>query len=57
MNIQMNQKIEKLLGVQYVEPIFVQKQLSHSAHQTPNLINPEFQFPQFKVLQSVFFLI
>ena len=29
--------------------------LSHSAHQTPNFVNPEFQFPQLKVLQSVFF--
>ena len=25
---------------------------SRSAHQTPNFMNPEFQFPQFKVLQS-----
>ena len=30
--------------------------LSHSAHRTTNFMNPEFQFPQFKVLQSVFFL-
>ena len=29
--------------------------LSRSAHRTPNFTNPEFQFPQFKVLQSVFF--
>ena len=28
--------------------------LSSSAHRTPNFMNPEFQFPQFKVLQSVF---
>ena len=27
--------------------------VSCSAHQTPNIPNPEFQFPQFKVLQSV----
>ena len=30
-------------------------ELSRSAHRTPNFTNPEFQFPQFKVLQSVFF--
>ena len=30
--------------------------ISRSAHRTPNFTNPEFQFPQFKVLQSVFFL-
>ena len=30
--------------------------ISRSAHQTPNFTNPEFQFPQFKVLQSGFFL-
>ena len=29
--------------------------LSHSAHGTTNFTNSEFQFPQFKVLQSVFF--
>ena len=29
--------------------------ISRSAHRTPNFMNPEFQFPQFKVLQSVFF--
>ena len=33
------------------------KVISSSAHQTPNFTNPEFQFPQFKVLQSVFFLL
>jgi hypothetical protein len=31
--------------------------LSRSAHQTPNFTNPEFPFPQFKVLQSVFFFL
>ena len=31
--------------------------ISRSAHQTPNFPNPEFQFPQFKVLQSVFFFL
>ena len=31
------------------------KLLSPSAHQTPNLTNPEFTFSQFKALQSVFF--
>ena len=32
--------------------------LSRSVHRTPNLMNSEFQFPQFKVLQtSSFFLI
>ena len=30
----------------------VYKCLSCSAHRTPNLTNPEFQFPQFKVLQE-----
>ena len=29
--------------------------LSHSAHRTPNFMNPQFQFPQFKVLQSILF--
>ena len=29
--------------------------ITRSAHQTPNFTNPEFQFPQFKLLQSVFF--
>ena len=28
--------------------------VSRSAHPTPNFTNPEFQFPQFKMLQSVF---
>ena len=28
--------------------------LSRSAHRTPNFTKPEIQFPQFKVLQSVF---
>ena len=28
--------------------------LSRSAHRTPHFTNPEFQFPQFKVLQSIF---
>ena len=28
--------------------------ISRSAHRTTNFMNPEFQFPQFKVLQSVF---
>ena len=28
--------------------------ISRSAHRTPNFTNPEFQFLQFKVLQSVF---
>ena len=31
--------------------------LSRSAHRTTNFTNPEFQFPQFKVLQSVFFFL
>ena len=35
----------------------IQGQLSPSAHRTPNFTNPEFQFPQFKVLQSVFFFL
>ena len=30
--------------------------VSRSAHGTPNFANPEFQFSQFKVLQSNFFL-
>ena len=29
--------------------------ISRSAHQTPNNMNPKFQFPQFKVLQSVLY--
>ena len=29
--------------------------LSRSAHRTPNFMNPELQFPQFKVLQVSFF--
>ena len=32
---------------------FITHLLSRSAHWTPNFTNPEFQFPQFKVLQSV----
>ena len=35
--------------------IFFMKYISLSAHRTPNFLNPKFQFPQFKVLQSVFF--
>ena len=31
--------------------------LSRSAHRPPNFTNSEFQFPQFKVLQSVFFCV
>ena len=34
--------------------MYLVKLLSCSAHQTTNFTNPEFQFPQFKVLQSVF---
>ena len=30
---------------------------SCSAHRTPNVTNPEFRFPQFKVLQSGFILL
>ena len=33
------------------------KVLSGSAHRTPNFTNPEFQFPQFKGLQSVLFFL
>ena len=29
--------------------------LSRSAHRTPNFTNPEFEFPQLKVLQIIFF--
>ena len=28
----------------------IKAKVSRSAHQTPNFTNPEFQFPQFKVL-------
>ena len=35
---------------------FITHLLSRSAHWTPNFTNPEFQFPQFKVLKSVCFL-
>ena len=31
--------------------------ISRSAHRTPNFTYPEFQFPQFKVLQSSFFFL
>ena len=31
--------------------------LSRSAHQTPNFTNPEFQFPQFKVLHAKCFFL
>ena len=31
--------------------------ISRSAHRTPNFTNPKFQFPQFKVLQSVVFFL
>ena len=41
-----------LLGLLKILPEW--KPLSRSAHGTPNFMNPEFQFPQFKVLQSVF---
>ena len=33
----------------------IHKSISRSAHRTLNFVNPKFQFPQFKVLQSVFF--
>ena len=33
------------------------KLISRSAHQTTNFTNPEFQFSQFKVLQSDFILL
>ena len=33
---------------------FLRNWMSHSVHQKPNFTNPEFQFPQFKVLQSIF---
>ena len=33
------------------------QQLSRSAHRTPNFTNPEFQFPQFKVLHRGFFFL
>ena len=36
------------------EKIETTKLLSRSAHRTPNFTNPQFHFPQFKVLQSVF---
>ena len=41
----------------YVFQIFRQitTLISRSAHRTPNFTNPEFQFPQFKVLPSGFF--
>ena len=35
--------------------IFFSKFTSRSAHRTPNFTHPKFQFPQFKVVQSVFF--
>ena len=37
--------------------LFEVESVSRSAHRTPNFTNPEFQFPQFKVLQSGFFFV
>jgi hypothetical protein len=44
---------DKLREIQHIIEIL----LSRSAHQTPKFTNPEFQFPQFKVLQSGFFFV
>ena len=43
--------------VSYVDKYFFPLLLSRSAHQTPNFTNPEIQFPQFEVLQNVFFFL
>ena len=40
---------------QHISKFAADEYLSRSAHRTPNFPNPGFQFPQFKVLQSVFF--
>ena len=48
------QLILLLKGIFYAK--YQKNPLSRSAHRTPNFANPEFQFLQFKVLQSVFFL-
>ena len=46
-----------IVGIQDIkEPFNGFSHESRSTHRTPNFTNPEFQFPQFKVLQSVFFL-
>ena len=39
---------------EYPHVFLIKYLVSPSAHQTPNFTNPEFQFPQFKMLQSVF---
>ena len=49
-------KIENISKFEW-QTFNISKQISRSAHRTPNFINPEFQFPQFKVLQSVFFFL
>ena len=46
-----------IVGIQDIkEPFNGFSHESRSTHRTPNFTNPEFQFPQFKVLQSVFSL-
>ena len=46
-----------IVGIQDIkEPFNGFSHESRSTHRTSNFTNPEFQFPQFKVLQSVFSL-
>ena len=47
---------KKVLACLFMTKIDNKQTLSRSAHRTPNFTNPELQFPQFKVLQSGFFL-
>ena len=47
-------KVQNMQSVLNKLNMYLVKLLSCSAHQITNFTNPEFQFPQFKVLQSVF---
>ena len=47
--------LKELRRFDVIDVISESEGISRSAHRTPNLTNPEFQFPQFKVLQSGFF--
>ena len=51
----MSQRCQNLYEVLliYFRISTISRLLFRSAHRTTNFTNPEFQFPQFKVLQSV----
>ena len=49
--------LKELRRFDVIDVISESEGISRSAHRTPNFTNPEFQFPQFKVLQSVFFFL